>query len=211
MLLICGASSGISIVISMLAVYLQLANYRKPFEQRLIVRIQLMVPLYLVTCFVSLYHPPLGKFIEPIREIYELFVIYTFFNLLTEMLGGERNILHFTLGRPPVEHPSPTCHVLDPIDISDPYHFVLLKRGVLQYVWLKPILCATILTSEFFGVYDVNDLGIFSVYLWTTIIYNMSVTVSLYCLAMFWKCLYADLKPFNPWGKFLCVKLIIFA
>ncbi|KAK5779556.1 hypothetical protein RI543_003448 [Arxiozyma heterogenica] len=39
----------------------------------------------------------------------------------------------------------------------------------------------------------------------------MSVTWSLYNLALFWKCLYDDLKQYKPWMKFMCVKLIIFA
>lgn len=41
--------------------------------------------------------------------------------------------------------------------------------------------------------------------------YNLSVTISLYSLAMFWVCMSEDLQPFRPVPKFLCVKLIIFA
>lgn len=43
------------------------------------------------------------------------------------------------------------------------------------------------------------------------ILYNISVTVSLYSLGMFWVCMSKDLKPFRPVPKFLCIKLIIFA
>lgn len=42
------------------------------------------------------------------------------------------------------------------------------------------------------------------------IIYNISVTWSLYNLVIFWKCLNKDLRPFNPWGKFLCVNAVTF-
>lgn len=41
--------------------------------------------------------------------------------------------------------------------------------------------------------------------------YNLSVTISLYSLAMFWVCMSEDLQPFRPVPKFLCIKLIIFA
>lgn len=41
--------------------------------------------------------------------------------------------------------------------------------------------------------------------------YNLSVTISLYSLAMFWVCMSEDLHPFRPVPKFLCIKLIIFA
>ena len=61
------------------------------------------------------------------------------------------------------------------------------------------------------GTYEEGYLGLTSGYLWTGIVYNISVTLSLYSLAMFWVCLHEDLKPFRPVPKFLCVKLIIFA
>ena len=59
--------------------------------------------------------------------------------------------------------------------------------------------------------YQEGYLGPTSGYLWTGILYNASVTLSLYSLAMFWVCMSQDLKPFRPVPKFLCVKLIIFA
>lgn len=61
------------------------------------------------------------------------------------------------------------------------------------------------------GVYQEGYLGLSSGYLWSGIIYNISVTLSLYSLAMFWICTSQDLQPFRPVPKFLCIKLIIFA
>ena len=130
---------------------------------------------------------------------------------IRDRLGGERNIIIMTSGREPVKHPGILLYILPPLDISDPYTFLGIKRGILQYVWAKPIICFSTLLSQGLGLYDVNSMGPKSIYLWLTIIYNGSVTMSLYCLAIFWKILWNDLKPFNPVGKFLCVKLIIFA
>lgn len=172
------------------------------------------MPLFALSCFSMLVDPEAvcNKFVfEPIREIYEAFVIYTFFSLLTDMLGGERNIIIMTSGREPVAHPGIVHYILPDIDISDPFTFLNIKRGILQYVWLKPVICFAMLASEAFGLYDVNNMGVGSVYLWLMVCYNFSVTLSLYCLAIFWKILWNDLKPFKPVGKFLCVKLIIFA
>ena len=61
------------------------------------------------------------------------------------------------------------------------------------------------------GTYQEGYLGLSSGYLWSSIVYNLSVTISLYSLAMFWVCMSKDLQPFRPVPKFLCVKLIIFA
>ncbi|OWP03474.1 hypothetical protein B2J93_7492 [Marssonina coronariae] len=61
------------------------------------------------------------------------------------------------------------------------------------------------------GTYKEGYLGLTSGYLWSGIVYNVSVTVSLYSLGMFWVIMSKDLQPFRPVPKFLCVKLIIFA
>lgn len=204
----------LAILIILSSIYLHLKNYRKPFQQRLMIRIQLIVPLFALSCYAMLVDQkaPFNRFVlEPVREVYEAFVIYTFFSLLTDMLGGERNIIIMTSGRAPVLHPGILGYILPPLDISDSHTFLGIKRGILQYVWLKPFICMAILLGEVIGWYDVNKMGPTSIYLWLTIIYNFSVSLSLYCLAIFWKILWDDLKPFKPVGKFLCVKLIIFA
>jgi len=208
-----GYTALVASLIIFLSIFMHLLNYRKPFQQRLMIRIQLIVPLFALSCFSMLCNPTsvLNKFIiEPTREIYEAFVIYTFFSLLTDMLGGEKSIVIMASGRPPVEQIG-FMKCLPPLDILDPHTFLAVKRGILQYVWLKPVICFGVLFLELLGWYDVNDLGITSLYLWFTIVYNFSVSLSLYSLAIFWKILWVDLKPFNPVGKFLCVKLIIFA
>ena len=59
--------------------------------------------------------------------------------------------------------------------------------------------------------YQEGYISINSGYFWSGIIYNISVTISLYSLGLFWVCMHYDLKPFRPVPKFLCIKLVIFA
>jgi Organic solute transporter Ostalpha len=114
-------------------------------------------------------------------------------------------------GREPVHHLWPLNHVLPTVDISDPHTFLAIKRGILQYAWLKPILGLASIVMKATGTYKEGYLGLDSGYLWSGILYNISVTVSLYSLGMFWVCMSKDLQPFRPVPKFLCIKLIIFA
>jgi hypothetical protein len=100
---------------------------------------------------------------------------------------------------------------LSKVDISDPHTFLAIKRGILQYAWLKPILALASIIMKATDTYQEGYIGASSGYLWTGIIYNVSVSVSLYSLALFWICMHDDMKPFRPVPKFLCVKLIIFA
>lgn len=116
-----------------------------------------------------------------------------------------------THGREPVSHLWPMNHVLPPVDISDPHSFLAIKRGILQYAWLKPVLGIAAIVMKATGTYQEGYIGLKSGYFWSGIIYNLSVTISLYSLGLFWVCMHKDLTPFRPVPKFLCVKLIIFA
>lgn len=114
-------------------------------------------------------------------------------------------------GRPPVPHLWPFGSILTPVDISDSQTFLAIKRGILQYVWMKPLLAVATIIMKATGSYKEGYLGLTSGYLWSGLIYNVSVTICLYALALFWVCMADELKPFRPVPKFLCVKGIIFA
>lgn len=114
-------------------------------------------------------------------------------------------------GRPPVAHLWPLNYIFNKIDISDPHTFLWIKRGILQYTWVKPILAVAAIIMKATHTYQEGYIGVSSGYFWSGLIYNVSITVSLYALAMFWVCMLQDLRPFRPMPKFLCIKGIIFA
>ncbi|KAF5604664.1 DUF300 domain-containing protein [Fusarium pseudocircinatum] len=208
---VAGIASVVATILSVISIMLQAKNYRKPLLQRYVVRILLMVPIYSIASWTSMVSLKAAAFLDPVRDIYEAFTIYTFFQLLINYLGGERSLIIMTHGRAPVHHLWPLNHVLPKVDISDPHTFLSIKRGILQYAWLKPILALSAIIMKATGTYQEGYIGLSSGYLWSGIIYNISVTVSLYALGLFWVCMNHDLKPFRPVPKFLCIKLIIFA
>ncbi|ETW75518.1 hypothetical protein HETIRDRAFT_482248 [Heterobasidion irregulare TC 32-1] len=176
----------------------------------MVIRIMLMVPLYGISSLISLFSLEAAFVIDVIRDIYEAFVIYCFFQLLLAYLGGERSLIILVHGRPPKAPPFPMNIFQRELDVSDPYTFLFLKRGILQYVQVKPILAVATLILKAAGKFNEGDLRADSGYLYISIIYNMSICLSLYCLAMFWLSISEDLKPFRPMPKFLCVKGILF-
>lgn len=170
-----------------------------------------MVPIYAAASWASIVSLRAAFYLDPLRDIYEAFTIYTFLQLLVNFLGGERSLIIMMHGRPPVSHPWPISLWCSKVDISDPHTFLAIKRGILQYAWLKPVLSVATIILKLTNTYQEGYIGLTSGYLWTGILYNASVTLSLYSLAMFWVCMSQDLKPFRPMPKFLCIKLIIFA
>ncbi|OAA56629.1 hypothetical protein SPI_07636 [Niveomyces insectorum RCEF 264] len=210
-IIVAGVGSLAATLMSIISIWLQLKNYRKPLLQRYVVRILLMVPIYSIASFSSMISMTAAQFLDPIRDIYEAFTIYTFFQLLINYLDGERALIIMTHGRKPIHHLWPLNHVLPPVDISDPHSFLAIKRGILQYAWLKPVLGLAAIIMKATNTYQESYIGLKSGYFWSGIVYNLSVTISLYSLGLFWVCMHDDLKPFRPVPKFLCVKLIIFA
>ncbi|KAF4971765.1 hypothetical protein FZEAL_9756 [Fusarium zealandicum] len=208
---VAGVASLAATIVSIVSIMLQAKNYRKPLFQRYVVRILLMVPIYSIASWTSMVSLKAAAFLDPVRDIYEAFTIFTFFQLLINYLGGERSLIIMTHGRAPVDHLWPLNHVLTKIDISDPHTFLSIKRGILQYAWLKPVLSVAAIIMKATGTYQEGYIGLTSGYLWSGIVYNISVTLSLYSLGLFWVCMHQDLKPFRPVPKFLCIKLIIFA
>lgn len=203
----CAILQLITLTISFTAITKHLLNYRIPNEQRLEVRIQILVPIFSISCLSNIIIPKYSQiYLDPIREVYEAFVIYTFFSLLIYLLGGERRVItEASLNNSPTHHFAPIVgKFLGKVDLADPTQFLKVKWGILQYIWFKPVYCVLEL------LFRLRVLeGKWKIYL--TILYNLSVSWSLYNLALFWKCLYDELLPFKPWAKFICVKLIIFA
>ncbi len=62
----------------------------------------------------------------------QAFVIYCFFDLLIAYLGGERSLLILLHGRSPKYPVFPGNLVWREVDVSDPYTFLFLKRGIIR-------------------------------------------------------------------------------
>ncbi|KAJ1362812.1 hypothetical protein KIN20_022497, partial [Parelaphostrongylus tenuis] len=76
-------------------IYQHLRWYSCPTEQRWIVRILFIVPIYAFDSWLSLifFSDNVYIYFNSIRDCYEAFVIYSFLSLCYEYLGGESNIM----------------------------------------------------------------------------------------------------------------------
>jgi hypothetical protein len=81
-----------------------------------------------VSSLFSLQSEKISEVIEPIRDLYEAFVIYVFFNLLVAYLGGERQLLATLFGRRPTPHSFPVSLLYRDWDVANPKVFLSMKR-----------------------------------------------------------------------------------
>lgn len=75
---------------------------------------------------------------------------------------------------------------------------------------IKPITAVLAIVLDKYGVYNEGHFDLKSGYFYLAIINNISISLSLYCLVLFYMATEERLKPFNPFAKFLCIKAILF-
>lgn len=194
---VAGFSSFFGTLVSLISIWLHLKNYTRPRWQRCVVRILWMCPVYAITSWLSLISLEAAYYLDTVRDVYEAFVIYSFFDLLVYFLGGERNLLISSHEKNLTPHYWPLNHILPDFDIGDPYSFLFLKRGILQFVFVKPLLATFTMLLKSTNTYDDGNFSLTSGYLWISLLYNISVSLSLHCLVMFFMCTKDDLEPYR--------------
>ena len=65
---------------------MHLAYYSRPDLQKYVIRISLMVPIYSLDAWLSLRFFHAHVYVDPLRECYEAFVIYSFYCYLVAYL-----------------------------------------------------------------------------------------------------------------------------
>lgn len=205
--LVAGICALLAFLVICWVVFNHLLSYASPAVQRPMVRILIMVPVYAIDSWLSLVFKDYAQYFDLARDCYEAYVLYTFLSLLVGFMGGEATLVCALEEKPPCRVPIPFCC----FRFKPGSHFYhRAKQMILQFVLVRP-LCS--FATVLFLVLDIYGEGSFAPnrgYLYITIINNVSITVAMYYLVMFYEALAEDLKPFRPVAKFLCVKAVIF-
>uniref|UniRef100_A0A8C4MYY9 Transmembrane protein 184A n=1 Tax=Equus asinus TaxID=9793 RepID=A0A8C4MYY9_EQUAS len=201
-----------ALVLTCHQIYLHLRSYTVPNEQRYIIRLLFIVPIYAFDSWLSLLL--LGAhqryiYFDSVRDCYEAFVIYSFLSLCFQYLGGESAIMAEIRGKPIRS----SCFYGTCCLRGRSYSIGFLrfcKQATLQFCVVKPIMALVTIILQAFGKYHDGDFNIHSGYLYVTLIYNVSVSLALYALFLFYFATRELLRPFEPVLKFLTIKAVIF-
>lgn len=199
-----------------------LSSYNVPEEQKWLIGIILMVPVYTITSFASLCYSNFSIYFRIMGDCYEAFALYSFGSYLIACLGGEESAVS-TLAKQGAEETSldkePGPHeVVHPAPLRWVTHTWILGRhfydsakfGIVQYMIIK-VLCAW--SAFFLNIFDLYGEGEFDFhygYPYITIIQNFSQMWALYCLVQFYHVTRDTLQEINPLAKFLCFKAVVF-
>ncbi|KAF9318221.1 hypothetical protein BG003_011615 [Podila horticola] len=205
-----GICAFVASVISFVLIWRHLQYYTKPNQQRYIVRMLLMVPIYAISSWFSFVYVREAIYYETIRSLYEAFVIASFLILMLQYLGDsledQKRVLR--------QHKKterwffPLCCLK--YNPSRPHFLQFMKWGILQYVPL--VVVATILTIvlQYYGWYCESSWNPKFGHAWILVINTTAVTVATYFLIMFYFTIREDLKEYEPFYKFMAVKLVVF-
>jgi len=184
-------------------------NFHEPKLQLYIVRIILLIPICASQAFLCLLFPQNALWFDVVKDGYEAYVLYIFLQLLIQYIGGENVIVSHLETKQRMKHPWPYTNYLRP-DLLNRNFFWNVKRGILQFVFVKPFtsVAAILLSSQ--NQYDEGILNLKSGYLYCSIITNISVSIALYSLVLFYGATKEKLISYNPFWKFIMVKSILF-
>ncbi|XP_059162090.1 transmembrane protein 184B-like isoform X2 [Physella acuta] len=209
---IAGTFAFAAILITVHQIYLHLRYYTCPNEQRWIVRVLFIVPIYSFDSFLSLMFFNKDNYyvyFDSLRDCYEAFVIYSFLSLCYEYLGGEGAIMSEIRGKP-IQSSWLHCTCCFAGRQYTIGFLRFCKQATLQFCFIKPVMAILTLLLQAFGYYKDGNFSPASGYLYITIIYNISVSLALYALIMFYLATRDLLSPFDPILKFCIIKSVIF-
>ena len=199
----------IATALSIYLIYMHMSHYTNPEQQKHLVRIILMVPIFAVDSWCSLWFNDLSLYFDVARDCYEAVVLWEFFALLMSYLGGEEQVQQLLKTKPPMKHPFPFCFA-PPFVPSARRFLARCKQCILQYVVIMPTCAIVTFILEVVGVFCNGEFRFTRGYLYITFILNVSVTVSLYFLVLFYITVEEELKPYKPLPKFIAIKAILF-
>ncbi|KYF46475.1 organic solute transporter ostalpha protein [Toxoplasma gondii ARI] len=138
-----------------------------------------------------------GFALHAVRDVYEVYVLYSFIALVVSVLGGEESAVEQLHLKGTLQHPWPFNLVLPPLDCNRNL-LRRIKLGAAQFVFVKPV--ATLLSLLF------RQRG----FLYFAAISNISAAVAMYALVLFYFAVHHRLRSFRLLPKFLCIKVVVF-
>ncbi|GKV24714.1 hypothetical protein SLEP1_g34295 [Rubroshorea leprosula] len=187
----------IALTLSVYLILQHLRSYTNPAEQKWIVGVLLMVPVYACQSIISLWNARFSLACDILKNFYEAFALYSFGSYLVACLGGERRVEELLENEPRNQVNEPLLEGSD----KDQQ----LKRKSLSNFFLRPwLLGKDLLTIENFGLVQYMILKTLCAFL----AFVLELCGAYGDGEFKW---YYGLRPIKPLAKFISFKAIVFA
>jgi len=206
--LVAGFFTAGATIVSAVLMFFHLRNYTKPEEQKWILRTLLIVPVYAVDSLLSIIFREWSIYFTTLRTCYESYVLYAFFQLLIAYVGGFQELALVLSVQEPRRQPIPLCCL--PKFQPGMKFLRLCRQGVLQYVIVNVLCAIATFILQLLHKFEEGNFAPNRGYLYIMIITNISITISMWCLVLFYLVCKNKLAHANPVSKFICIKAVIF-
>ncbi|TXG61679.1 hypothetical protein EZV62_013042 [Acer yangbiense] len=216
-----------AVILSIYLIIQHLRSYTNAAEQKWIVAVLFIVPVYATESILSLWNPKFSLACDILRNCYEAFALYSFGSYLVACLGGERRVKEILenksrnqLGEPLLEgadqenqreQARPFSKFFFQPRVLGKDLLSIEKFGLVQYMILKTLCAFLAFLLELFGVYGDGEFKWYYGYPYLTVVLNFSQMWALYCLVKFYNVTHERLEPIKPLAKFISFKAIVFA
>ncbi|KAF5259820.1 hypothetical protein FOXYS1_9551 [Fusarium oxysporum] len=216
LILIAALSCLVACLVSAYLIYKHAQNFTKPSQQRQVIRILFMVPVYSIACVCSILFYRYHIYIAATYEFYESLVIAAFFLLLCQLLHVNMTSLQADLAGlqpkpwiPPIRLVA-YCFGNRTGKASDGQRwFNTICVGILQFCIVKFLGALVKCTTEAAGVYCEESNNASHAKIWVMVIEMMSLVSAMMCLLQFYKEIRHRIAEHQPMLKFLAIKLVI--
>ncbi|KAH8702486.1 putative DUF300 domain protein [Talaromyces proteolyticus] len=219
-LILCGAFGLVATCCSVFLMFAHALHYSKPREQRHIIRILFMVPVYSVVSFLCFLYYRKSVYFTVLGTCYEAFAISAFFTLLCHYLAPDLHSQkdYFRGIRPlpwvwPLNWFAKCCggdRGCWRTPRSGLTWFNVIWIGIFQYCFIRVSMTVVAVVTEAFGKYCEASLSPAFSHVWTLVIESIAVSIAMYCLIQFYIQIRTDVAQYSPFLKILAIKLVIF-
>lgn len=197
-------------ILSVHLIIKHLKYWTAPRQQSLIVKILFMVPIYTITSYISLVAHHYATYFSAMRDVYEAYVVYLFVKLVMQFGDGEANLTRELERRNTmVDQLWPFNYCCRKMRVNRAF-VKECKRGVLQYVLIKPVLAVLTCLLKGLDVYGDSFTNFGTGLPYISVVANTSATVAVWYLVLFYFATKDVTAPYNPGGKLVAVKFVVF-
>ncbi|KAI5119865.1 hypothetical protein M0805_000699 [Coniferiporia weirii] len=214
-----------STTISFWLVNKHLQWYTNKREQRYIVRILFMVPIYSIVSFASYLFWNHSTPLLLLRDCYESTVLTSFFYLLLNYVSpnaDQQRAVFIKVGlskendHEAIKRGEPVKKWLFPLGFvaSKPedglYFLQIMKWGILQYCVIRPLTTLAAVILNYLGLYCEDSWSPGWGYVYITVVVSISVSIAMYCLIQLYIPISGNLAPHKPLLKLFSIKAVVF-
>ncbi|KAL8408210.1 hypothetical protein RB594_006851 [Gaeumannomyces avenae] len=220
-LIIAAASTLVAVTMSLWLVWMHAMHYTKPREQRHIIRILFMVPIYATSSLLSLRYTWHAIYFQVMSDCYEAFAISSFFALMCHYvapdLHEQKN--YFRAMTPIKDWVWPInwfraccCGPRGPwrTPSSGLTWFNVVWVGVYHYIFVRVAATITAVVTQYFHRYCESSNSPVFAHIWVIAIVCVAVGIAMYCLIQFYIQLKEPLAEHRPFLKICAIKLVVF-